>query len=99
TLSVLQRQGAEALGDLDLDEYVSPSVTPAKFRDRRLVLVVAPVSEVEPATVTCGICGFVLMAETTAPGGALQARYVHTNLLNGCGFKLAVPVRSGAAGS
>jgi hypothetical protein len=60
TLSVLRRQGAEALGELDLDEYL------AKFRDRKLVLLVAPISEGltrgqdEPATVTCGICGFVM---------------------------------------
>jgi hypothetical protein len=46
--------GGWQLGDLDLDEY------PAKFRDRKLALIVAPISDVEPATVTCGICGFVM---------------------------------------
>jgi hypothetical protein len=46
--------------DLDLDEYL------ARFRDRNLVLIVAPIGDAEPATgvtggdVTCGICGFVM---------------------------------------
>ncbi len=46
--------GGWQLGELDLDEYL------AGFRDCKLVLIVAAVSDVEPATVTCGICGFVM---------------------------------------
>ena len=70
TLSVLQRQGAEALGDLDLDEYL------AQFRDRQLVLIVAPISDVEPATVVCGICGFALneVGECASPGVTVRCK-------------------------
>jgi hypothetical protein len=30
------------------------------LRDRKLVLIVAPISDAEPMTFTCGICGFVM---------------------------------------
>jgi hypothetical protein len=42
------------LGDLDLSEYLD------RYRDQRLVLIVAPIGDAEPATYTCGVCGFVM---------------------------------------
>lgn len=64
--------GGWQLGDLDLDEYL------AQFRDRKLVLIVAPISEVEPATgatggnVACGICGFVMNEAGECPRCKLE---------------------------
>ena len=46
--------GGWQLGDIDLEEYL------ARHRDRRLVLIIAPVSGEEPMTFTCAICGFVM---------------------------------------
>lgn len=45
--------GGWQLGNLGLDEYL------ARYRDRELVLVIAPVSEAKPMMYTCGMCGFV----------------------------------------
>jgi hypothetical protein len=42
------------LGDIDLSENLD------RYRDQRLVLIVAPIGEAEPATYTCGVCGFVM---------------------------------------
>lgn len=44
--------GGWQLGDLDLDEYL------ARYRDQKLVLIIAPVGQADPETSTCGICGF-----------------------------------------
>jgi hypothetical protein len=41
-------------GDLDLSEYLD------RYRDQRLLLIIAPIGEAEPATYTCGVCGFVM---------------------------------------
>jgi hypothetical protein len=46
--------GGCQLGDLDLSEYLD------RCRDQRLVRIIAPVGEAEPATYTCGIRGFVM---------------------------------------
>jgi len=46
--------GGWQLGDLDLSEYLD------RYRDRRLVLIIAPVGHAESATYTCGLCGFVM---------------------------------------
>jgi hypothetical protein len=32
----------------------------ARFPDRRLARIIAPVGDAEPATYTCGVCGFVM---------------------------------------
>ena len=57
----------EALGDLDLDEYL------AQFRDRKLVLIVAPISEGETLAV---ICGFALneVGECASPGATVRCK-------------------------
>jgi hypothetical protein len=41
------------LGDLDLSEYLD------RYRDQRLVLIIAPVGLAATETYACGICGFV----------------------------------------
>ncbi len=46
--------GGWQLGDLDLSEYL------ARYRDQRLVLIIAPLGAAEPTTYTCGVCGFVM---------------------------------------
>ena len=46
--------GGWQLGDIDLNEYLD------RYRDQRLVLIIAPVGEAEAATYTCGVCGFVM---------------------------------------
>jgi hypothetical protein len=46
------RSGRWQLGDLDLSEYLD------RYRDQRLVLIIAPIGEAEPATYTCGVCGW-----------------------------------------
>lgn len=46
--------GGWQLGDLDLSEYLD------RYRDQRLVLIIAPVGPAEAATYTCGVCGFVM---------------------------------------
>jgi len=46
--------GGWQLGDLNLSEYLD------RYRDQRLVLIIAPIGEAEPATYTCGVCGFVM---------------------------------------
>jgi hypothetical protein len=43
-----------AAGNFDLGEYLD------RYRDQRLVLIIAPIGEAEPATYTCGVCGFVM---------------------------------------
>ena len=58
--------GGRQLGDLDLDEY------PARFRDQRLVLIIAPVSQADPKTYTCGICGFVYAEYGECPRCRMQ---------------------------
>jgi hypothetical protein len=45
--------GGWQLGDPDLGEYLD------RYRDRRLVLIIAPVGDAEAAIYTCDICGFV----------------------------------------
>ncbi len=71
--------GGWQLGDLDLSEHL------ARYRDQRLVLIIAPVGAAEPATYTCSICGFVmnevmecprckLSGPAQANAGAAQAR-------------------------
>ena len=59
---------AEALGDVDIHQYL------AKFRDRKLVLIVAPITEIEPVTVTCGICGVALTGAGECASPAVTAR-------------------------
>jgi hypothetical protein len=42
------------LGDFDLSAHLD------RYRDQRLVPITAPIREAEPATYTCGVCGFVM---------------------------------------
>ena len=42
------------MGDLGLSEYLD------RYRNQRLVLIIAPIGQAEPETYTCGICGFVM---------------------------------------
>jgi hypothetical protein len=58
------------LGNLDLGEYLD------RYRDQRLVLIIAPVGEAEPETYTCGICGFVMSDVRPAHGDANGAEVV-----------------------
>jgi rubrerythrin len=46
--------GGWQLGDLDLSEYLD------RYPHQRLVLIIAPVGDAEPATYICGVCGFVM---------------------------------------
>jgi hypothetical protein len=46
--------GGWQLGDVDLGEHLE------KYRDRDVVVIIAPVGEAEAKQVVCGICGFVL---------------------------------------
>lgn len=45
--------GGWQLGDLDFSEYLD------RFRNQRLVIIIAPVGQAQAETYTCGICGFV----------------------------------------
>jgi hypothetical protein len=54
TLCYPSETGGWQLGDIDLSEYLD------RYRDQRLVLIIAPVGEAEPVTYTCGVCGFVM---------------------------------------
>jgi hypothetical protein len=49
------------LGDLDLSEYLD------RYRDHRLVLIIAPVGDAEPTIYTCGVCGFVMNEAEECP--------------------------------
>jgi len=62
--------GGWQLGDIDLTEYL------ARHRDRRLVLILAPVSDAQPMTYTCGICGFVMDAVQECPRCRLEVEEV-----------------------
>ncbi len=53
--------GGWQLGDLDLSESL------ARYRDQRLVLIIAPLGAAEPPTYICGICGFVYDAYGACP--------------------------------
>jgi hypothetical protein len=46
--------GGWQLGDLDLSESLD------RYRDQRVVLIIAPMEEAGSATYTCGVCGFVM---------------------------------------
>jgi hypothetical protein len=59
--------GGWQLGDLGLSEYLD------RYRDQQLVLIVAPVGEAEPATYTCGVCGFVYYERGGCPRCRLAA--------------------------
>jgi hypothetical protein len=48
-----------------LSEYLD------RCRDQRLVLIVAPTVEVEPATCTCGVCEFVMNEAGECPWSKL----------------------------
>ena len=44
--------GGWQLGNLDLSEYLD------RYRNQRLVIIIAPVGQAQAETYTCGICGF-----------------------------------------
>jgi len=46
--------GGWQLGKLDLSEYVD------RYRNQRLVIIIAPLGPSDPMTYTCGTCGFVM---------------------------------------
>ena len=48
--------GGWQLGELDLSEYLD------RYRNQRMVIVIAPVGPAGPQTYTCGICGFIMNA-------------------------------------
>jgi len=58
--------GGWQLGDLDLDEYL------ARYRDQKLVLIIAPLGQADPETYTCGICGFVYKQYGECPRCKMQ---------------------------
>ena len=60
--------GGWQLGDLDLSEYLD------RYRDQRLVLIIAPIGEAAPETYTCGICGFVMYQARECPRCRLIAQ-------------------------
>jgi hypothetical protein len=53
--------GGWQLGDLDLGEYLD------RYRNQRLVLIIAPTGEARPATYICGICGFAYYERGECP--------------------------------
>jgi hypothetical protein len=59
--------GGWQLGDLDLSEYLH------RDREQRSLLIIAPVGEAEPATYTCGVCGFVMNEAGECPRCKLAA--------------------------
>jgi hypothetical protein len=50
--------GSWQLGTVDLGEYLG------RYRNQRLVLIIAALGEAEPVTYTCGVCGFVMNDKT-----------------------------------
>jgi len=54
TLRYPSESGSWQLGDVDLGKYLD------RYRDQRLVLILAPLGGVEKETFTCGVCGFVM---------------------------------------
>jgi hypothetical protein len=54
-------------GDVDPSEYLD------RYRSQRLVLIIGPVGEAEPATYTCGVCGFVMNEAGECPRCKLGA--------------------------
>ena len=46
--------GGWQLGDLDLSEHLD------RYRNQKVVLIIAPVGRASDPTYTCGICGFVM---------------------------------------
>ena len=58
--------GGWQLGELDLSEYLD------RYRDQRMVIIVAPLGPADPQTYNCGICGFVMKG----PGECLRCRLV-----------------------
>jgi hypothetical protein len=59
--------GSWQLGDVDLSEYLE------KYRDRRVVLIIASVSKASQEKVTCGVCGFVLNEAGECPRCKMMA--------------------------
>jgi len=53
--------GGWQLGDLDLSEYLD------RYRNQRMVIIIAPHGTAGPRTYTCGICGFVTNAPSECP--------------------------------
>jgi hypothetical protein len=53
--------GGWQLGDLDLSEY------PDRYRDQRLMRIIAPIGEAEAPTYICGVCGFVMNERGECP--------------------------------
>jgi rubrerythrin len=61
TLRYHSDTGGWQLDDLDLSEYLD------RYRDQRLVLIIAPIGEAEPETYACGVCGFVMNEARECP--------------------------------
>jgi hypothetical protein len=59
--------GSWQLGDINLGEYL------ARYRGKRLVLIIAPVGDAPSPTYTCSICGFVMNEVRECPRCKLQA--------------------------
>ena len=66
-LSYPSDTGSWQLGDLDLSGYLG------RYRDKRLVRIIAPAGDAPSPTSTCGICGFVMNEVGECPRCKLQA--------------------------
>ena len=58
------------MGDLDLSEYLD------RYRNQRLVLIIAPAGQAEPESYTCGMCGFVMNSVGDCPRCKLMRQAV-----------------------
>jgi hypothetical protein len=60
-LSSPSETGSWQLCDVDLGEYLD------RYRDKQVVLIIAPVGDAPAPTYTCGICGFVMNEPGACP--------------------------------
>jgi hypothetical protein len=58
--------GGWQLGELDLSEYLD------RYRNQRLVIIIAPAGQADAPTYTCGICGFVMNEAGECPRCRMQ---------------------------
>lgn len=54
------------LSEIDLSEYL------ARFRNKKVMVIIAPMGETDPDTFTCGICGFVMTELGECPRCKMQ---------------------------
>lgn len=68
TLRYPSDTGSWQLGAIDLGEYLD------RYRNQRLVLIIAALGEADPMTYTCGVCGFMMNEAGECPRCKLTLR-------------------------